>query len=97
MDFCLSPDCELSGLGCDNMTVILVCLLQGDTPEEYIARVSRPAPTPPMEDPVRMCTETGELVAPDEAYATPSESSMTENVEGIGMLLVCCLINVPIF
>ncbi|CAD5221052.1 unnamed protein product [Bursaphelenchus xylophilus] len=38
---CLAPDCELSGVGCDNMTVVLVCLLQGDTPEQYLERVQR--------------------------------------------------------
>ena len=26
---CLSPDCQMGGLGCDNMTCVLVCLLQG--------------------------------------------------------------------
>uniref|UniRef100_A0AC34RJ63 PPM-type phosphatase domain-containing protein n=1 Tax=Panagrolaimus sp. JU765 TaxID=591449 RepID=A0AC34RJ63_9BILA len=78
LDHCLSPDCELSGLGCDNMTVILVCFLQEDSTEEYIARVSRPVPNPVIEDPVRMCTETGELVVPDESFATPSQSPMIE-------------------
>ena len=24
---CLSPDCQMGGLGCDNMTCVLVCLL----------------------------------------------------------------------
>ncbi|CAD5214892.1 unnamed protein product [Bursaphelenchus okinawaensis] len=38
---CLAPDCEMTGVGCDNMTVVLVCLLQGDTPEEYLERVKR--------------------------------------------------------
>ncbi|XP_031549872.1 probable protein phosphatase 2C T23F11.1 [Actinia tenebrosa] len=31
---CLAPDCQMGGLGCDNMTVILVCLLHGRTYEE---------------------------------------------------------------
>ncbi|VIO91014.1 probable protein phosphatase 2C, putative [Brugia malayi] len=38
---CLAPDCQMGGLGCDNMTAVLVCLLQEDTPEAYIARCSR--------------------------------------------------------
>jgi len=29
MTRCLSPDCQMGGLGCDNMTCVLVCLLQG--------------------------------------------------------------------
>lgn len=27
MTRCLAPDCQMGGLGCDNMTVILVCFL----------------------------------------------------------------------
>ncbi|KAL3085169.1 hypothetical protein niasHS_010238 [Heterodera schachtii] len=36
---CLAPDCELSGLGCDNMTVILVCLLQDYSFDDYLAKL----------------------------------------------------------
>ena len=60
------------------MTVILVCLLQEENQEEYITRVSRALPNPSIEDPVRMCTETGELVPPDESFTTPSQSPMME-------------------
>jgi hypothetical protein len=28
MTRCLAPDCQMGGLGCDNMTVVLVCFLQ---------------------------------------------------------------------
>lgn len=41
MDRCLAPDCELSGVGCDNMTIVLVCLLQGQSKEAYIERLKR--------------------------------------------------------
>lgn len=30
MTRCLAPDCRMGGVGCDNMTVIIVCLLQGE-------------------------------------------------------------------
>ena len=26
---CLATDCTMGGLGCDNMTVVLVCMLHG--------------------------------------------------------------------
>ncbi|KAI1698604.1 protein phosphatase 2C domain-containing protein [Ditylenchus destructor] len=39
LDHCLAPDCELSGLGCDNMTVIIVCLLQDDPLETYMEKL----------------------------------------------------------
>lgn len=31
---CLAPDCQMAGLGCDNMTVVIVGLLHGDTYEK---------------------------------------------------------------
>lgn len=31
---CLAPDCQMAGLGCDNMTVVLVTFLHGDTYEK---------------------------------------------------------------
>lgn len=40
---CLAPDCQMGGLGCDNMTVIIVCFLHGGTYEELCERCSRPS------------------------------------------------------
>jgi len=34
LDHCLAPDCQMGGLGCDNMTVILVCLLNEQSYDE---------------------------------------------------------------
>uniref|UniRef100_A0A0R3RIH7 protein-serine/threonine phosphatase n=1 Tax=Elaeophora elaphi TaxID=1147741 RepID=A0A0R3RIH7_9BILA len=62
---CLAPDCQMGGLGCDNMTAVLVCLLQEDTPEAYIARCSRK----PVE------SAAGDAVSVDsETYVTPQPS-----------------------
>ena len=37
---CLAPDCQMgSGIGCDNMTVILICYLNGSTYEQYRDRL----------------------------------------------------------
>ncbi|XP_026680909.1 probable protein phosphatase 2C T23F11.1 [Diaphorina citri] len=30
MTRCLAPDCQMGGLGCDNMTVVIVCFLHGN-------------------------------------------------------------------
>lgn len=38
MTRCLAPDCQMGGLGCDNMTVVLVCFLHGQSYEELSAR-----------------------------------------------------------
>jgi protein phosphatase 2C family protein 2/3 len=40
MSNCLAPDCQMGGLGCDNMTVIIVCLLNGMTYSDYCAKVA---------------------------------------------------------
>jgi len=40
MTNCLAPDCQMGGLGCDNMTVILVCFLHGKSYEEFCQRVA---------------------------------------------------------
>ena len=42
MDHCLAPDCQMGGLGCDNMTAILVCLLNEQSYEELAAKCSTP-------------------------------------------------------
>lgn len=48
MTNCLAPDCQMGGLGCDNMTVILVCLLQGGTYDDLAVKCSRPAKSSPV-------------------------------------------------
>lgn len=41
MTHCLAPDCQMGGLGCDNMTVLLVCFLNGKSYEDLAARCAR--------------------------------------------------------
>ena len=39
MTRCLAPDCQMGGLGCDNMTVVLVCFLHpsvDNVPGSYV-------------------------------------------------------------
>lgn len=38
MTRCLAPDCQMGGLGCDNMTVVLVCFLHAKPYEELVVR-----------------------------------------------------------
>lgn len=45
MTRCLAPDCQMGGLGCDNMTVIIVCFLHGGTYQDLMERCARPAAT----------------------------------------------------
>lgn len=41
MNICLAPDCQMAGLGCDNMTVVIIGLLHGETYEELSAKCGR--------------------------------------------------------
>jgi len=42
MTRCLAPDCQMGGLGCDNMTVVLVCFLMGGPYEDLVRKCSKP-------------------------------------------------------
>jgi len=42
LDNCLAPDCQMGGLGCDNMTVVLVCLLNEQSYEDLAAKCALP-------------------------------------------------------
>jgi len=41
MNRCLSPDCQMGGLGCDNMTCVLVCLLHDQPYQVLIDRCAK--------------------------------------------------------
>jgi len=45
MTRCLAPDCQMGGLGCDNMTVLLVCCLHDGDYTQLADRCSRPSLT----------------------------------------------------
>lgn len=47
MTRCLAPDCQMGGLGCDNMTVVLICPLHGATYDDAAERCSRPSAAGP--------------------------------------------------
>lgn len=42
LDACLAPDCQMGGLGCDNMTAVLVCLLNEQSYEDLAAKCAQP-------------------------------------------------------
>ncbi|KAJ2739700.1 Protein phosphatase 2C 2, partial [Coemansia sp. BCRC 34301] len=43
MDECMAGESEVGGVGCDNMTVVIVALLNGKTEEEWYAHVKKVA------------------------------------------------------
>lgn len=42
MSRCLAPDIEMGGLGCDNMTVIIIAFLHGKTYDALCAKCASP-------------------------------------------------------
>ncbi len=42
MTRCLAPDCQMGGLGCDNMTVVLICFLHGKNYEDLADKCAVP-------------------------------------------------------
>ncbi|KAL1916260.1 uncharacterized protein VTP21DRAFT_5877 [Calcarisporiella thermophila] len=44
MDRCLAPDSEIGGVGCDNMTVIIIGFLNGRTKEEWYDWMAKKVP-----------------------------------------------------
>ncbi|CAJ0942558.1 unnamed protein product, partial [Mesorhabditis belari] len=48
---CLAPDAQMQGLGCDNMTVVLVCLLRGLEEKDFVEKCSRPSRYQPTKNP----------------------------------------------
>jgi len=40
MDSCLAPSSETGGVGCDNMTMIIVALLKGKTKDEWYKEIA---------------------------------------------------------
>lgn len=40
MTRCLAPDCQMGGLGCDNMTVVIICFLHGNPYSSLVNKCS---------------------------------------------------------
>uniref|UniRef100_A0A0N5BPC4 protein-serine/threonine phosphatase n=1 Tax=Strongyloides papillosus TaxID=174720 RepID=A0A0N5BPC4_STREA len=90
LDHCLSPDSKVEGLGCDNMTLIIVCLLQGDTQEAFIQRVKRPADLTTIEKFDIKPEETEEYIPPEDSASrrsAPSEQQFIGSVEDIQQII----------
>ena len=67
MTRCLAPDCRMGGVGCDNMTVIIVCLLQGQDYSELSSKCSRMLPVSASQDCVKDRTVSQALEVDDDS------------------------------
>lgn len=47
LDHCLAPDLRMGGLGCDNMTIILICYLNSEPYSHLVTKCSRVTSTTP--------------------------------------------------
>lgn len=68
MNHCLAPDCQMGGLGGDNMTVVLVCLLHDKPYSDLVARCRSSSGQPDVNTetstPAPTATETPVLSSP---------------------------------
>lgn len=49
MDYCLAEKVNMAGIGCDNMTVVIVAFLRRRSPQDwYDWMASKPAPPLPI-------------------------------------------------
>lgn len=72
LDRCLAPDCEQGGFGYDNMTVILVVLLQNRSLKEYQELLAST---------IQTTTEHGDQIKLDKELEQLSVITLPENVE----------------
>lgn len=86
MDRCLAPDrraSELGGIGCDNMTVVIVAFLGGMKPEEWRAQIKERYEADRL-----LRGETDAVDGSDEEYTTTDDEEM--EIEETRQLSVGC-------
>lgn len=67
MTHCLAPDCQMGGLGGDNMTVVLVCFLHNKTYDDLVARCAS--------------TNTSTTPTPTTTTTTKSPTNLTDDID----------------
>jgi len=84
MSTCLAPDCQMGGLGCDNMTVIVVCFLNGKPYSEYCSEIaSTMIPSALSENSTSLSTMNGGDGEFEDAQEGNSNSSDDDNENAV--------------
>jgi len=81
MERCLAPDSEIGGVGCDNMTVIIVGILNGKTEEEWFEVVKKRVGEAAQTDKLGNSTST-KNVADDESQNAMKIMSLDGEIDG---------------
>ncbi|XP_013789962.1 probable protein phosphatase 2C T23F11.1 isoform X2 [Limulus polyphemus] len=81
MTRCLAPDCQMGGLGCDNMTVVLISFLQFNSYEKLALKCQRQIPMSNLMDKESGCarSESSTLVVNDDEDVSEDEQQPNEN------------------
>ncbi|SPP77533.1 probable protein phosphatase 2C T23F11.1 [Drosophila guanche] len=79
MNHCLAPDCQMGGLGGDNMTVVLVCLLHDKPYSDLIARCRNSNKTALEQDAAVTATKTAQSNEnmPETQTSSPTTANTT--------------------
>ncbi|ORZ30312.1 phosphatase 2C-domain-containing protein [Catenaria anguillulae PL171] len=81
MEQCVAPDSELGGVGCDNMTVIVVGLLHGKSVDEWYQHIrERYAATASLNPPSITFARRTVLLTPGQAISATAEQPLLEPV-----------------
>ncbi|XP_049287242.1 probable protein phosphatase 2C T23F11.1 [Anopheles funestus] len=81
---CLAPDCQMGGIGGDNMTVIVVCFLHGQPYEELINRCKEAIAKRQARSKKRRSHSNRSHESEAEEHTVRSHSSVTPASEGTG-------------
>lgn len=71
---CLSPDCQMGGLGCDNMTCVIVCFLHDQPYQSLVDRCAKITRGRELRD-----NSAGETESDEDEAAAPAQQ--TENID----------------
>lgn len=77
MDRCLAPESDFDVIGCDNMTVIIVALLNGKSAEQWYENISSQVSVPEKEDSGSKLLDTN-LVGPKDEPPSYDDSESKE-------------------
>ncbi|KAK9761821.1 Protein phosphatase 2C 2 [Basidiobolus ranarum] len=82
MSKCLAPNCELGGIGCDNMTVVIVGILDGKSEEEWFEWVAQRASSGSRYSNSESADKLGENPPTQSSFLEETSKDTTESTTG---------------
>lgn len=83
MDECLADHSDIGGVGCDNMTVIIVALLQGKTSDQWFEHIGEKVPNRPVVRKEKDVLKPSDRTEEPEAKKQRQQGDIEEKLDGI--------------